>query len=415
MTDNFVFHIDVNSAFLSWEASRRVANGEPDIRLIPAVVGGDPKSRRGIVVAGSIPAKQYWIKTGEPMAMALQKCPDLVVVPSDFDLYVRCSKAFKCICKEYTPAMESFSIDEVFLDMSGMSHIYPDLIATAYEIKNRIRDELGFTVNVGIGNNKLLAKMASDFEKPDKVHTLYTEEIPEKMWPLPVGDLFTCGKSSAAKLCSHGIRTIGDLANTSIKELTSLFGEKHAEHLHSFANGIDESIVTEEREDAKGYSAETTVDDDLDTLDAIKHMLLAQADVVCARLRADGAKCQCVGVTYRNLDFETKSHQCKLIDSTDLTDVIYDTACKLIEECWKGEPLRLIGLSLTDVDRDTYEQMSLLFDEKKERLKKLDSALDNIRTRFGNESVQRASIKDISGKINRKHKAEQKTTEKGTD
>lgn len=407
MLNNYVFHIDVNSAFLSWEASRRVQRGESDIRLIPAVVGGNPKSRRGIVVAGSIPAKKHGIKTGEPMAMAMQKCPGLLVVPADFDLYVKCSKAFKSICKEYTPAMESFSIDEVFLDMSGMEHIYPDLLATAYEIKNRIRDELGFTVNVGIGNNKLLAKMASDFEKPDKVHTLYTEEIPEKMWPLPVNDLFTCGKSSAAKLTSYGIRTIGDLASTSLKELISMFGEKHGEHLHNFANGIDESIVTEEREDAKGYSAETTVDDDLDSMEAIKHMLLAQADVVCARLRNDDAKCKCVGVTYRNLDFKTKSHQCKLDTPTDVTDVIYATACRLIEECWHGEPLRLIGLSLTDVDRDGFEQMSLLVDEKKERLKKLDSTLDSIRTRYGDDSVQRASIKDISGKINRKHKAEQ--------
>ena len=406
MLNNYVFHIDVNSAFLSWEASRRVANGESDIRLIPAVVGGNPKSRRGIVVAGSIPAKKYGIKTGEPMAMAMQKCPNLLVVPADFDLYVRCSKAFKSICKEYTPAMESFSIDEVFLDMSGMEHIYPDLLATAYEIKNRIRDELGFTVNVGIGNNKLLAKMASDFEKPDKVHTLYTEEIPEKMWPLPVNDLFTCGKSSAAKLTSYGIRTIGDLASTSLKELISMFGEKHGEHLHNFANGIDESIVTEEREDAKGYSAETTVDDDLDSMEAIKHMLLAQADVVAARLRADDAKCKCIGVTYRNLDFKTKSHQCKLSDSTDVTDVIYDTACRLIEECWHGEALRLIGLSLTDIDRDGYEQISLIIDDKKEKLKKLDTALDSIRTKYGNESVNRASVQDVTKRINRKHKAE---------
>lgn len=406
MSNNVVFHIDVNSAFLSWEASRRVANGESDLREIPAVVGGNPKSRRGIVVAGSIPAKKHGIKTGEPMAMALQKCPGLVVVPADFDLYVRCSKAFKSICKEYTPAMESFSIDEVFLDMSGMDNIYPDLIATAYEIKNRIRDELGFTVNVGIGPNKLCAKMASDFEKPDKVHTLYPDEIESKMWPLPVGDLFTCGKSSASKLVSHGIHTIGELAHTDIKELTALLGDKHGRHLLEFANGIDESIVTEEREDAKGYSAETTVDDDLDNIDSIKHMLLAQADVVSARLRADEAKCKCIGVTYRNLDFKTKSHQRSLLEPTDVTDIIYETACKLIDECWHGEPLRLIGLSLTDIDRDSFEQMSLIVDEKKERLKKLDTALDSIRTKFGNESVSRASVQNITQKINRKHKAE---------
>lgn len=406
MDDRLIFHIDVNSAFLSWEATWRVLNGESDIRDIPSVVGGNPKSRRGIVVAKSIPAKKYGITTGEPMAMAMQKCPGLVVVPSNFDLYVKYSKAFKAICQEYTPTMESYSIDEVFLDMSGMSNIYPDPIATAYEIKDRIRDELGFTVNVGIGLNKMCAKMASDFEKPDKVHTLMPDEIETKMWPLPVGDLFTCGKSSANKLRNVGIRTIGDLAKANVGEVVGLLGDKQGRHLLNFANGIDDSPVQDTREDAKGYSAETTVDDDLDNLDSIKHMLLAQADVVSARLRADNAKCTCVGVTYRNLEFKTKSHQKKLASSTDVTDIIYDVACQLITECWNGEPLRLIGLSLTDIDRDGYEQMSLIVDDKKERLKKLDSALDSIRVRYGDESVQRASIKDISGRINRKHKAE---------
>lgn len=406
MGDRLIFHIDVNSAFLSWEATWRVLNGEADIREIPSVVGGNPKSRRGIVVAKSIPAKKYGITTGEPMAMAMQKCPGLVVVPSNFDLYVKYSKAFKSICQEYTPTMESYSIDEVFLDMSGMNNIYPDPIATAYEIKDRIRNELGFTVNVGIGSNKMCAKMASDFEKPDKVHTLMPHEIEKKMWPLPVGDLFTCGKSSASKLNNVGIRTIGDLAKANIGEVVGLVGDKQGKHLINYANGIDDSPVQDTREDAKGYSAETTVDEDLDNLDNIKHMLLAQADVVSARLRADNAKCTCIGITYRNLEFKTKSHQKKLASSTDVTDIIYDVACSLITECWNGEPLRLIGLSLTDIDRDGYEQMSLIVDDKKNRLKKLDSALDSIRVRYGDESVQRASIKDISGKINRKHKAE---------
>ena len=153
--DRLIFHIDVNSAFLSWEAVRRVENGQEDLRLIPSCIGGDPKTRTGIVVAKSIPAKKYGVKTGEPMASALAKCPNLVSASPDFRLYDRCSKAFKAICAEYTPVMESFSIDEVFLDMSGMHKIYPDPIKTAYEIKNRIREELKFTVNVGVGRSKV--------------------------------------------------------------------------------------------------------------------------------------------------------------------------------------------------------------------------------------------------------------------
>lgn len=408
MSDNLVFHIDVNSAFLSWEATRRVQNGQPDLREIPSCIGGDPKKRTGIVVAKSIPAKKFGITTGEPMAMALRKCPTLVSVPADFELYVKCSRAFKAICKEYTPAMESFSIDEVFLDMSGMKNIYPDPVKTAHEIKDRIKNELGFTVNVGIGKNKVCAKMASDFEKPDKVHTLFPEEIPTKMWPLYVGELFTCGKASAAKLSQNGIRTIGDLANTDIAVLQQLLGDKTGKHLKEFANGIDDSPVKEEREDAKGYSAETTVENNLETLESINKMLLAQADVVTARMRAEDARCRCVGVTYRTTDFVNKSHQKKLRESTDITEIIFETAKQLMEESWNGEPLRLIGLSISDIDRNGFEQMSFLVDERKEKMKKLDTALDSIRGRFGDESIKRASTVDVGRRINRKFKAQEK-------
>ena len=214
--ERLIFHVDVNSAFLSWEAASRVKAGEPDLREIPSAVGGDPRTRTGIIVAKSIPAKKYGVQTGEPVAMALRKCPNLVVVPSDFRLYTKNSQAFKAICKSYAPAMESFSIDEVFLDMTGTSLIYPDPIATACEIKDKIYQELGFTVNVGISTNKLLAKMASDFEKPNKVHTLFPEEIPAKMWPLPIRDLLFLGKASEKKLVDFGICTIGELGKGSL-------------------------------------------------------------------------------------------------------------------------------------------------------------------------------------------------------
>lgn len=228
--ERLIFHIDVNSAFLSWESARRVKQGLQDLRDIPACIGGDPKKRTGIVVAKSIPAKKYGIQTGEPMAMAIRKCPELVIVKSDFELYIKCSRAFKEICASYAPVMESFSIDEVFLDMTGTSLIYLDPIQTAHEIKDKIKNELGFTVNVGISTNKLLAKMASDFEKPDKVHTLFPNEIPVKMWPLPVRDLLFLGKASEKKLTEawkgEPLRLIGvaltNLTDESFEQL-SLF------------------------------------------------------------------------------------------------------------------------------------------------------------------------------------------------
>ncbi|MCR4694644.1 MAG: DNA polymerase IV [Pseudobutyrivibrio sp.] len=404
--DRLVFHIDVNSAFVSWSAVEQLMQGSTvDIRTIPSIVGGDPDSRISIVAAKSIPAKKYGINTGEPVSMAMRKCPGLVVVHSDFDWYIRCSRAFKAIVQEYAPIMESYSIDEVFLDMSGMHLIYPDPIKTAYEIKDRIYEELGFTVNVGIGYNKLCAKMASDFEKPNKVHTLFTEEIPEKMWPLDVGELFSCGKATAEKLRHFNIKTIGDLAKASMEELSLILGERGANHYHNYANGIDNSPVSNEREDEKSYSAETTVEDDLTDLESINKILLAQADIVSARMRADGAKCRCVSVTFRNLDFVTRSHQKKMYESTDLTSTIYEVAKELMKESWKGESLRLVGLGLSDLDREGFEQASLFVDEKKEKHKALDATLDSIRGRYGSGSVKRAATMDMSRNINKKHQA----------
>lgn len=238
MDKRLIFHVDVNSAFLSWEAVRRVSEGKEDLRLIPSCIGGDPAKRTSVVLAKSIPAKKYGITTGEPMAMALRKCPQLYVAKSDFCLYDKQSKAFKKICREYAPAVEEYSIDECFLDMSGTRLVYPDPIATAYEIKDKIRDTLGFTVNIGISTNKLLAKMAGDFEKPDKVHTLFPHELEEKLWPLPVGELLTVGKSTAGKLRKAQIFTIGDLAKCDLQAVQRLVGQKNGQQIHDYANGI---------------------------------------------------------------------------------------------------------------------------------------------------------------------------------
>ncbi len=402
-----IFHVDVNSAFLSWEAAKRVKQGLPDLREIPSCIGGDPKKRTGIVVAKSIPAKKYGVQTGEPVGLALQKCPDLVCVPSDFALYDRCSKAFKSICASYAPVMESFSIDEVFLDMTGTGQIYPDPVATACEIKDRIYRELGFTVNVGISTNKLLAKMASDFEKPNKVHTLYPEEVTQKMWPLPVRDLLFLGKASEKKLIQNGIHTIGDLAQANEKEIQMLLGEKSGHQLYLSANGIDDSPVKAQREEAKGISVETTFDEDIVSYEQIFPILLSQCDIVAARMRREGKKCNCVAVSFRTLEFKNKSHQRKLENPTDVTDEIYQNVKRLFQESWSGQPLRLIGVALTGLTEDSFVQMSLFEDPKKrEQQKKLDEAMDNIRKKFGNDKISRASTMNVSGRIARKAKAQ---------
>lgn len=385
-----IFHVDVNSAFLSWEATRRVALGEPDLRLVPSAVGGDPKSRTSIISAKSIPAKKYGINTGEPVSLALRKCPELIVVKPDFALYRRCSADFIAICRSYAPLLEQFSIDECFMDMTGTELIYPDIIATAHELKDKIRDELGFTVNVGIGSNKLLAKMASDFEKPDKVHTLFTNEIESKMWPLPIGDLLFAGKAAQSRLISNHINTIGDLARLDEQYVKSLLGDKLGSGLYAFSHGIDDSPVSEERDDAKSYSMATTLEENVTSSEQAYEILHMLAENVSAKMRHDKAFTTCVSVTIRSTEFVNKSHQKSLYNPTDVTIEIFEVARELFDELWDGRtPLRLLNIGLSGITREEYTQMSLFEDPSREKSRKIDKMMDGLHDKYGKNSIKR--------------------------
>lgn len=384
-----------------------MARGEPDLRKVPSVIGGDPSSRTSIVTAKSIPAKTYGIVTGEPVSAALRKCPELVIAKADFKLYGECSRAFKGICREFTPVVEEFSIDECFMDMTAMGKLYPDPIRAAHMLKDRIRDELGFTVNVGVAHNKLLAKMASDFTKPDRVHTLFEEEISSKMWPLPVGELFLCGKASTQKLRRLQINTIGDLASADAKAIQLVLGNKLGMQLWRYANGLDDSPVSAEREAPKGYSNELSFDDDITERRQGEKVLLHLADNVAARVRADGVRGFCVSVTIRGNDMKRRSHQHKLDAATDSTTKIYETAAALFGELWDEKmPLRLIGLSLSDMEKEGEGQISF-FDMQtagdNEKDKNADRAVDALREKFGADIIKRGGMID-SGVTLRKKK-----------
>jgi len=408
-----IFHVDVNSAYLSWEAAKRVARGEEDIRLIPSAIGGDREKRTGVILAKSIPAKRYGVKTGEPVAMALRKCPRLFLAPPDHALYERCSAAFVRICREYTPVVEQYSVDECFLDMSGMEKIYPDPREMAYVIRDRIREELGFTVNVGISDVKILSKMASDFEKPDKVHTLFREEIEEKMWPLPVRDLFSVGAMTAEKLTDGGIYTIGDLALADPSRVKRLVGKKYGEMIRAYARGEDDSSVAARAEEAKGYSISTTLEEDVTDYGTAHKVLLSLADSVTARMRADGKEASSVSVTVRSSDFQDRSHQKKLDGPTDITGDVYGVAKRLFAELWDGRtPLRLIGVALGGVTRAGEGQLSLFPDEEKERARRLDRAGDRIRARFGSGAIVRGASMTGAPEVGKKYKAQLSEREK---
>ena len=393
MKQEIVFHVDVNSAFLSWEAVHRLQEGDTlDLRTIPSAVGGDVKSRHGIITAKSIPAKAYGVATGEPVTQALKKCPNLVLVPPTKGLYSRCSHLFMDICREFSPVVEPFSIDECFLDMTQVvpGRDETEAVRIANELRERIRDELGFTVNIGISENKLLAKMASDFKKPDRTHTLWTSEIPKKLWPLAVGDLLFVGKSTVERLHTLGIRTIGELAEMPEAVLTAHFGEKGGKSLHRSANGIDHSRVTDIRAEAKGYGNSTTLPYDFTDAEEAYPVLLKLAESVCSRMRKDDVKAGLVTVAYRSSGFNNYSHQKKLDYHTDATDLIYREAVQLFDALWDGKtPIRLLGLSCGNLSDGKNEQMNLFGEEDREKHEKLDRMLDSIRERFGKDAVMR--------------------------
>ena len=403
-----IFHIDVNSAFLSWEANYRTKTlgEEIDIRTIPAVIGGSEADRHGIVLAKSTPAKRYGIQTGEPLAHARRKCPNLTIVPPTYSVYVESSRRFVDFLRQFTPDVESYSIDEVFCDFTGTEHLYGPPAVWARKLADQIRDELGFTVNIGISSNRLLAKMASDFEKPDKVHTLFPEEISAKMWPLDIRELFFVGKASEHKLHTLGIQTIGDLARTD-KDFIRHHLKKHGEMLWDFAHGIDHGEITKDTEPQnKSYGNSVTLSQDISDPDTARTILLSLCETVGARVRADDAYISVVTVSITDHNFHHTSHQKALPSTTNVTYRIYETACELFDELWNGTPIRLLGVSTSRATEDQTFQYSLFETDKYDRLAKLDKAIDSIRGKFGEDSIQRACFikskqSHMSGGINK--------------
>ena len=403
-----IFHVDVNSAFLSWEAVYRLHHlgGSEDLRRQVSAVGGDMAMRHGIILAKSIPAKRYRIKTGETIVEARQKCPELILVPPNYNLYEKCSKAFMNILRQYSPCVEQYSVDEAFVDMTGMEGLWGTPRDTAQRMKDQIRDTLGFTVNIGISENKLLSKMASDFEKPDRIHTLWKAEIREKMWPLPVCDLFFVGRANARKLMNLGIYTIGDLAQAD-PMLIKLHLKKHGEVIWAFANGMDVSVVQSEQPVNKGYGNSTTIPFDVSDASTAKLVLLALSETVAARLRESEVRAEVVAVGIKTHDLSYASHQMTLRNATNITIEIHRCACQLFDQLWDGTPIRHLGIHTSRVkDGVNIRQLDMFDITDYEKLERMDATIDRIRGRYGIDSVKRAvfvgsPIDHMSGGISR--------------
>ena len=391
MTEPVCFHVDVNSAFLSWTACDLLWNKEIDydLRTVPSIIGGNQATRHGIVLAKSIPSKKYGIITGEPVIDAKKKCPGLIVMPPDYKLYVSRSNDLMDLLRTFTPDVEQYSVDEAFCDFSGFELIYGTPVVFANELREKIRDELGFTVNIGVSSNRLLAKMASDFKKPDMVHTLFPWEIEEKMWPLPVGNLFYVGHSSERKLRNLGIKTIGDLAHCDMDILRSHL-KSHGITLWKYANGYDLDFSVDEHIPNKGYGNSMTIQFDVKDTETAKHYILSLTEIVTTRIRADGAMVSVVAVSITDNEFRHYSHQMTLPAPTDVTEKIYLAACRLFDEIWDQVPIRQLGVHTSRVTFEGYYQYDLFDGTRIDKLRAMDATVDNIRTRFGFESLKRA-------------------------
>lgn len=405
-----IFHIDVNSAYLSWTATEKLKNGAAqDLREIPSIIGGDQKSRHGVVLAKSVPAKQYGIRTGEPVANAFRKCPNLVMEPPDHKMYRQKSAMLMEYLRSFTTKIEQVSVDECYMDFTEIASQYASPVSAAFQIKDSIREKFGFTVNIGISSNKLLAKMASDFEKPDKVHTLFPEEVPLKMWPLPIGELFMAGRSSVEALKKLEIDTIGDLANADLG-LIELHLKSHGKMLWEFANGIDHSEVQPEQSEAKGVGNSTTLSEDAATVEEAMKVFYKLAKSVGARLRKAGQRAGMVSMEIKYYDFRTASHQKQLLKPTNEDQVLYETACQLFKEIWSGEPVRLLGIRTAKLSAESEPEQMTLFDMElpqppDEKHQRLNAAMEAIRKRYGNDAVKKASLmKKTDGKNDGKKK-----------
>ncbi|MCI5713704.1 MAG: DNA polymerase IV [Lachnospiraceae bacterium] len=431
-----IFHIDVNSAFLSWTSVDNLENNHNDgidLRTIPAIIGGNRENRHGIVLAKSESAKTFGIHTGEPVASALRKCPFLVIQAPNHKLYKEYSNKMMNLLHTYTPDIEQLSIDECFLDFTPIAARYTSPIEAATIIKEDIKSQFHFTVNIGIANNKLLAKMASDFKKPDRIHTLFKDEIPVKMWPLPVDDLYMVGHSSAERLKSFGIRTIGELAHTDTDFLQREF-KSHGTQMWEYANGIDHSVVDSAKHELKGIGNSITLGEDIKDFDSAKQVLLSLSETVSERLRNSNQLAQNITVEIKYSDFSSNSHQMPLFSPTNTTKGIYEASCQLFLELWNKRPLRLLGIRTGKLlPEDAPIQMNI-FDftdnintskqvsqeksistsstsnqDTKKRLQQLDAAVDAIRLRYGKNAIVRGSL------LNSQSKKSEKDSSKETD
>lgn len=386
-----IFHSDANSFYATVECLYN-----PDLRDKPVAVCGDPEERHGIVLTANRLAKSMGVRTGMANWQAQQVCPELVTVKPDYSLYLHFSEMMRAIYDEYSDHVEAFGLDECWLDMTQPGFTIEDGARVADELRERIKKELGITVSVGVAENKVFAKLASDLRKPDYTTVISRENYQQLAWPLPVGDLLFCGPRTTRKLRDFGIHTIGDLAMCDPQVLLSRLG-KNGLMLRAFARGEDTSNVLRSDKSTliKSIGNSTTTPHDIATLDDVKCVYYLLAESVGARLREQGFRCRRVSISVRQTDLHTFSCQKMLSRDTNLTDDIAAAALQLFTENFSDRlPLRSVGLACSALTgEDIPVQLDLLGDTERDlKREQLDRALDGLRKRYGHHVVQRGVV-----------------------
>ena len=389
--DRVILHCDANSYYASVECLYT-----PEIREKPVAVSGNPEARHGIILTKNTLAKKYGVKTGEAIWQAKQKCPDLICVPPDFPLYVRFSGKMRKIYEQYSNLVESFGLDENWVDLTRAGFTFADGVEIAEEIRYRIREELGITVSIGVADNKILAKLGSDMKKPDAVTALPPDSFRDKIWNLPVQELLYVGPSTTRKLARLGVTTIGALARCDDNVLLGLLG-KNGLMLKAFANGQDQSPVRpiDHRSCVKSVGNSTTPPHDLTHIDDARCIYYLLAESVAARLREGGFRARCVSFSARTTDLITRSHQVMLPRATNLTDEIAHAALMLFGARFAGGfPYRSVGLTCSALSPDDEPvQLDFMGDETQRIHKEqLERSIDDLRRRYGHQIVQRGIV-----------------------
>lgn len=379
----------MNSFFASCEQALN-----PELKKVPLIVGGDPKTRRGIVLAASYDAKAKGVYTTMLVKEAMRVCPEAVIVESTFGLYSDLSKKVMDIFDDYTPLKQQGSIDEAFLDMTGTEHLFGNHLEAAKLIQDRILRELDLPCSVGIAHNKLLAKMGSDYEKPMGITTIFEDEIASKLWPLKVGELYGIGKKTVPRLQEIGIHTIGDLANYDFEKLTAYFNYNTAKHMTDSANGLSSDHVSNIHEGPKSIGNELTYSVDIKDADRIKEEILLLCDKVGYRLRKRMMSGKTISIKIKFNNFKVITRAKTLEAPTHHTEVIYETAMALIKKALTGQPIRLLGVTVTNFDDAKSGQVSLFEMETVPDNPEVDHMVDAIREKFGYGMIKRATLLD---------------------